>query len=315
MRTRQAILVGPQRFEIEEKEIAPGPGELLVRMEGCGLCHSESPKWRGPAQYPVVMGHEGYGVVVECGPKTLGRFSPGDRVTGLHGQSFADYYVAQELQAIKIRADLSQKVVPGEPLYCVQNVVRAARPEIGDCVAVLGCGPMGLWAIQALAYPALKALVAVDIDEDKLALASSFGATHGINPKTCDPIERMKEISDGRLADVVVEGSGSAAGVQLATDLLRWKRPRLVIMSGYWKSKVEVDLHMLANKAVELLGAHPGICLDRNDGIRRTEILINNGTFKSDSMVTHRFPLEKIQEAFESMEQRPAGYVKGIVVP
>ncbi len=69
----------------------------------------------------------------------------------------------------------------------------------------------------------------------------------------------------------------------------------------------------LCAKAVEMIHAHPGICMDREDGVRRTEVLINHGVFKTDRLISHRFPLEGIQNAFETFETRPAGYLKGIV--
>ncbi len=315
MKTRQAVLVRPGHFEVREADVEPGPGEVLVRMEATGLCMSELFSWRGPAdQGEIVLGHEGYGTVVKAGPGTTGRLEGGDRVTGLPGRCFAEYFVAPEAETMKVRHDLDQKIMLGEPLYCIHNVVRAAHPEIGDSVAMVGCGPMGQWVIQGLASRTLQALVAVDIDDSKLAMAKKFGATHTINPKNGNAIEQMKEITHGRLCDVVVEGTGGEAGVKVAIDLLRYKRPRLVIMSGY-KKPVTLDMHLLGTKAVELLGAHPGICKDKLDGIRRTETLINNGVFKVDPLVTHRFKLTELNEAFTALESHPAGYLKGVVVP
>lgn len=314
MKTRQAVLVEPGRFEIRDADVAPGPGELLVETAGCGLCTYELNHWAGRlGRPPMALGHEGYGVVADVGAAATGRVKVGDFVTGLCGECFADYFTMPESHTMLVRADLGQKHVPGEPLYCVHNVVRAAHPHIGDCLAVVGCGPMGLWALQALASPTLQAAVAVDIEDEKLALASQFGATHAVNPAKCDAVEAMKEITAGRLADVAVEGTGGPAGVKLAVDLLRPNRPRLVIMSSF-KHPVEVDMVTLCAKAVEMIHAHPGICTDKEDGVRRTETLINHGVFKTDRLISHQFALDEVQKAFQTLENRPPGYLKGIVI-
>ena len=313
MKTRQAVLVEPGRVEIRDAQVAVGAGDLLVEMAGCGLCTYELNHWAGRlGRAPMVLGHEGYGVVVEVGRGATGRVKLGDAVTGLCGECFADYFTMPENHTMLLRADLNQKHVPGEPLYCVHNVLRAAHPQVGDCLAMVGCGPMGLWALQGLASPTLQAIVAMDIDDGKLALASEFGATHTINPEKLDPVEAMREITDGRLADVAVEGTGGPAGVKVAIDVLRPKRARLVIMSSF-KHPVEVDMVTLCAKAVEMIHAHPGICMDKEDGVRRTQVLINRGVFKTDRLISHQFPLVEIQKAFETLENRPAGYLKGIV--
>ena len=100
--------------------------------------------------------------------------------------------------------------------------------------------------------------------------------------------------------------------MKVAIDVLRPKRPRLVIMSSF-KHPVEVDMVTLCAKAVEMIHAHPGICMDKEDGVRRTQVLINRGVFKTDRLISHQFPLVEIQKAFETLENRPAGYLKGIV--
>jgi threonine dehydrogenase-like Zn-dependent dehydrogenase len=313
MKTRQATLVQPGRFEIREAEIAPGDTDLLVEMEGCGLCTWELNHFAGTiGGCPQVLGHEAWGRIVGRGAKAPAEFAVGDRVTGLACGCFADYYVMPAAEAIRLRPDLDQQCVPGEPLYCVQNVLVAANPLAGDAVAVVGCGPMGLWALQGLRR-SLQSLIAVDVDDRKLALAASFGATHTVNPAREDAEARILAITAGRGVDVAVEGTGGKAGVDLAVKVLRGRNPRLVVMSSF-KGPIEIDIPMLCSKAVEVIYAHPGIAKNVADGVRRTGILINNGTFRIDPLVSHRFKLDGIQGAFESMKSRPDGYMKGIVI-
>jgi threonine dehydrogenase-like Zn-dependent dehydrogenase len=318
MKTRQAVLVEPRRFEIQEADVAPADDEVLVKTEGCGMCTSEMWAWMGiKPNYPAALGHEGYGTVVEVG-KAVSRIRAGDRVTGLGMHSYADFFTQPEGYTMRLRPDLGQTHVMGEPLYCVLNVVRAANPTVGDCLALVGLGPMGLWALQALAGPILGPVIAVDLDDRKLELARQFGATHALNPDEGDIVRRVEEITDGRKADVVVEGTGGQAGVETAVRLLRPGNPRLVIMSSF-KHPIQINMLALCGVAAEVIHAHPGIRRhldDRRDHCRRTETLINHGVFQTDPLVSHRYPLDGIQTAFEHFESnRPAGYVKGIVIP
>lgn len=313
VKTRQAVLVKPGQFEIRNTKLAPKAGQVLVEMQGCGLCTWELNHWIGRlGKCPQVLGHEAWGVVAAVGPKCDGRVKVGSRVTGLAGKSFADYYVMPEKHAMLLADDLDQQCVPGEPLYCVHNVVRAAHPEIGDSVAVVGCGPMGLWSLQALAHRALQSVIAIDIDPKKLALARKYGATHTLDARSKDLLDQVKQITCGRLVDVAVEATGAPAGMQTAIDILRGRRPRLVVCSSF-KHNIEIDIIKLLGKAVEVLHAHPGICANVDDGVRRTEILINNGVFKTDRLISHRWKLADIQQAFQTLENRPKDYMKGIV--
>lgn len=317
MRTRQAVMVGPRKIEIREADIVLPDDQVLVKMEGTGLCTSELPSWTGTGQQPFspfVPGHEGWGVVVDKGRAVSGRIKVGDRVTGLPMQCCADYFTQPEWCTMVLRPDLGQECVLGEPYYCVNNVVRAAHPTVGDCLVLVGLGPMGQWALQALAAPTLHSVVAVDVDPAKLELARAAGATHTVNPAQGDAVEAVRAITGGRLADVVVEGTGARAGMDMAVKLLRnGPRPRLVVMS-FFKGPIEIDIHRLCGVSAEVIHAHPGIVADRPDHCRRTEIMINRGVFKADHLVTHRFRLEDTAAGYAALEKRPAGLIKAVVV-
>ena len=315
MKTRQALLVKPGQFEIRQANIKPKDGELLVKMEGCGLCNWELHHWLGLLDVlPCVPGHEGYGVVAAIGPGCAGRVKVGDRVTGLGQNCFADYFPMPEKFAMVVGEDVREKHMPGEPLYCVVNVVRGAHPEAGDVLGIIGCGPMGLWCTMALAHRTLRALIAIDVDDRKLRLARKYGATHLINPGKVDVVAAVKEITGGQMCDVSIEGSGTAAGVRTAIDIARPIRPKVMIM-GTYKKNVDIDMMKFCESAGTVVWAHPRLTADVPDGIRRTETLINNGVFKVDPLVTHVFELEKINEAFKALETKPAGFMKGVVTP
>lgn len=315
MRTRQAMLVEPGRFEIEEHDLTPGPGEILVKMVSCGLCNWELGHWTGVlGELPMTLGHEGCGVVAELGEGVTG-FAVGDAVTGLPYMlhDFADYYLLQPSGTINVSASREPGLMLGEPLNCVQNVVRAAHPQAGDIVAMIGCGPMGQWCIQYLSGNLIGMLVAVDIDPKKLEMAQGFGATLTINPVEGNAVEALSTLTGGHLADVVIEGTGSAKGIQQAIDLIT-PRGRLIVMSSF-KHSENLDIVACSTKAISITFAYPDIFPDTVNSLRRLGFAINNNVFQVSPLISHIFTLENIQEAFQTLEHKPAGYLKGIVVP
>jgi len=157
----------------------------LAKVEACGLCSYELNHWKGLlGNCPQTLGHEWSGTVIEVGSEVKG-FKPGDKIATIPEvarDGFSEYTTIDYRYCAKLSDDIELKYALGEPVKCVVTVIRAASPEIGDNAVVLGCGPMGLWCIQAMASRLLSSLIAVDIDNEKLKMAAKFGATHVINP-------------------------------------------------------------------------------------------------------------------------------------
>lgn len=316
METRIAFLVKPGQFEIRETKVVHADDELLVKVEACGLCTWELNHFHGRlGETPMSLGHEWVGTVVDIGKNTSG-FKLGDVVTGLpnHLTGFSDYIAVKGAASFKVEPHIKPIHALGEPLKCVITVIRGAAPEAGDFGVIMGAGPMGLWAIQALSGKLLGGLIAIDIDDEKLALARSYGATHTINAQHEQVLELIKEITNGHLADFVIEGTGSVSVINDCIQLLKQGRGRLVLMSAY-KSAGNIDMKTVIDKSIEIRATHPGYSLSEVDDQRRAVLLLNNGVFQMDQIISHIFELDDIQTAFESLEQRPPGYLKGIVVP
>ena len=317
MKTRRAFLAGPRQIELREISVSPGPGQLLVRVAVCGLCNWEQNHWKGLlGECPQTLGHEWGGTVVEVG-KGVTSFEIGDKVTGLPDSltGFSDYLVTAAETCVKLVPKVNPEEVLGEPLKCIVTVLRGVLPEAGDIGVVLGCGPMGLWCIQGMAGGLPGALVSVDIAPDKLQLARRFGATHTVNSREDDVVARIKEISNGRMADFVIEGTGIPEILNQAVMYLKEGRGRLAVMSTHPRPCKDFDWRPVQDKGITVLGTHPPYSISEADDMRRAALLINNGTFKMDGVISHRFPLERIQEAFETCEHKPADYIKGVVIP
>ena len=199
MRSKVAILQEPGRFTIEERDVCCAADEVLVKVAVCGLCNWEKGFFTGVLPgAPCTLGHEWAGMVVETGSEVT-TLQPGDKVAvfpdALRG--FAEYAPVKAANCFRLADHVDVYQGFAEPLKCVVTVLRSARPEAGDFGVVVGCGPMGLWCIQALAGRMLGGLIAVDIDDGKLAAAKQNGATHVINSKTQDAEALVREATDG----------------------------------------------------------------------------------------------------------------------
>ena len=316
---KRAVLVKERKFEIVQEDICPKAGQVLVKVELCGLCNWELNFWKGTGDYytnyPQVIGHEWAGTVVELG-EGVTDFEVGDKVTVLPGdtfEGFAEYTAVNEKECFKLRDDANFINSMGEPLKCIATVVSAAEPRFGDYGVIIGCGAMGLWCTQALGGNLLAGVIAVDIDDEKLALARKFGATHTINSRNENVVERISEITNGHMADFVIEGTGIEAVLESAFDYLR-NAGRLVVMSSHEQALGAFDLRPALARGISITSGHPARSANPREDMTRAVSLINNNVFRNEELITHKFKLDEINEAFETLENKPKGYIKGIVV-
>lgn len=318
MKIKRAFLIKPGRFELQEVDITLQPDELLVKVETCGLCNWELNHWKGLiGQCPLSLGHEWAGIVEETG-KSVDKFKPGDRITALPNDlsGFSEYTTASSSNCFKLDRGVNIKYALGEPLKCIVTVLRSVAPEAGDNGLILGCGPMGLWCIQALSGNLLSSLIAVDIDDKKLEFAKKFGATHTINPFKVNAIEEIGKITKGLMADFVIEGTGNVSLLNDAMSYLKVSgRGRLILMSSHESSSRDVDFREAIKKSIEIKVPHPGYSMNQFEDMRRAVSYINKGIFKMDDLISHKFSLGEIQKAFETLENKPKDYIKGIVIP
>jgi len=317
MKSKRMYLTAPRTFEMREDDLSPGTGEILVRVKVCGLCNWELNHYKGIiADYPKVIGHELAGEVVQTG-EGASKFKVGDRVVVLPDNlgGFSELLVAPEEICFKLNDDVDITWALGEPLKCIITVVHAARVQAGDTGVVVGCGPMGLWTIQALKGNTLSKLVAIDVDNSKLELAKKNGATHCINPKECNAADELSKITDGRMADFVIEGTGIPSLLESALDYLkRSGRGRLVVMSSHESVTKEFDFRKAHVKGIDMSFPFPVYSDDQLDDMRIAVDYINNKVFDMSDIISHTFTLDTLDKAFEALENKPAGYKKGIVL-
>ena len=338
MKRTVAKLVAPRRMELFSDDLAdPTGSQVLVRVVASGLCHSEMPFFEGRERipeedgarveprvvlpdgtldYPFCLGHEPTGVVEQVGPAAT-RLAVGDRVTGLGWvdghDSFSTHLLVREENLVRVPPQVPLERALGEPLGCVANIARIASPEFGDAVAVVGCGFMGLLVLAALAPTPLRHLVAIDLLEERLALARAFGATACLNPRTTDVVAEARALTGGRGIDVIVEITGRAAGLETAASIVR-ERGKILLSSVYRKEEFDIGDQLMRHTPT-MIGAHPVYSEDLMEDVRRGLWGLAQGILPVDQLITHRFRLEEIQEAMELASSQEDGYIKGIVTP
>ncbi len=314
---RAAVLAGPRRIEIEDvPRPAPGPGEILVRLDGCGVCGSNLVPWQGREWFrypfaPGAPGHEGWGRVEALGDGANG-VAPGDRVAVLSGAAFAEYDVAPQDRVVRIPDEI-EGPFPGEALGCGANVFRRSAIRRGDTVALVGAGFLGLVALR-LAVDAGARVIALSRRDAALRLARAYGAeatiaTHGRG----GAVDEVRALTDGRLCDVVIEAVGNQGALDLASELV-CEGGRLVVAGYHQDGPRTVNMWLWNWRGIDVVNAHERDPRVQREGVVAAARAVAEGRLDPGPLFT-LYPLERLGTAFQAMEERPDGFVKALVTP
>ncbi len=316
VRSRYAELIDVGKIEIKEEFVDITEEQVLIQITHCGLCQYDGAYFQGIIGTPPLrLGHEPVGIVAAVGRKVKG-VQEGERVTGLfaHLSAFADYVRAEPHELMRVPEHIRSEHALVEPLKCIATIVRSAPPELGDHVLVMGCGFMGLLTLAGLAGKAPASLIAVDLLENRLQLAKELGATHTLNAKDADFQDAIQDITQGRGVDIAFEVTGNAVAAGLAARALRPHRAKYAF-AGWYGKPAEYTLRNWTTKGAEIVTPHPKYSLDPADDMRRAMDALIRGVFPMEKVVTHAFPLENVQEGFDTMLSAREGYIKGVVTP
>ncbi|WP_223643354.1 alcohol dehydrogenase catalytic domain-containing protein [Corallococcus sp. EGB] len=315
---RAAVVGGPRGIRVERVALPePGPGQVRVRMEGCGVCGSNLPVWEGREwfRYPLppgAPGHEGWGVVDALGPD-VSSLKPGDRVAMLSSAAFAEYDLADAASAVVLPPSLAGKPFPGEPLGCAMNIFRRADIQPGQTVAIIGIGFLGA-VVTRLAANAGARVLAIARRPWALEVARSQGAAECIPLE--DPhriIERVKALTGDALCDRVIEAVGTQGPLDLAAELTR-VRGKLLIAGYHQDGPRQVNLQLWNWRGLDVINAHERDPKVYVEGIRMAVDAVASGRVDPFPLFTP-FPLAQMDRAFEALRSRPEGFLKGLVTP
>lgn len=313
---RIATLHEPGRFEIVDEPVPPvGPDDVLVRVAACGVCTSELDMWRGlagHAHYPWRPGHEVSGAVEATGERVRA-FAPGDPVAvWVTERGYAEYVVAPAdhcFPAFGVPPELAL----GEPLGCAVNIVRLSEVALGDDVVMVGAGFMGLVVLELVQLRGPRHLIAADTRQDALERARKLGASHVVDVTNESLEDVVGGLTDGG-ADVAFEMTGVQAALASIGDVTRMSGT--VVIGGYHQGEPRsIPLGQWNWMAFRIANAHFRDVATILRGMDRGMRLLTSGRITLDGLVTHRFELDRIDEAFETAVQRPDGFVKATVIP
>jgi threonine dehydrogenase-like Zn-dependent dehydrogenase len=315
---RFSQLIAPRTSEVVEASTpVPGPGELLVRVTASGVCASELHPWdAGRPGYPHRFGHEPVGVVAAVGPDVT-RLQAGERVTGLFRGAFADLCLAEERNLLPVPDGVADEGAFGEPLACLVNAQRRTPVELADRVALIGLGYMGVGMLQLLKLRGPSRIVAIDVRDEARAKALELGADEAFHPLNLPPDYRLTNFSDwesDRGFDVVVEASGAQPALTLAGELVR-AHGVLSIVGYHQGGPRQVDMAMWNWKAIDVVNAHVRRHADLMESMRIGLELEAKGLIDLGALVTHRYALDEVDQAFGDLQRKPAGFIKAAVYP
>jgi threonine dehydrogenase-like Zn-dependent dehydrogenase len=305
---RAAVLRGGTVTDlIEVSPPNPGPGQVRVRLEGCGVCGSDVPVWEGRSwleypREPGAPGHEGWGWIDALGPGVIG-IAPETRVACLTYCAYAEQDLAAENQVVPLPPDLDGRAFPGESLACAVNVFRRARIAAAERVAVVGVGFLGAMVAQ-LATLARATVVGVSRREASLRHARRMGV-----PETAT----LESPPDRESFDVVIEAAGRQETLDAAARLVK-ARGRLVIAGFHQGGPRTIDLQSWNWRGIDVINAHerdPEMYLE---GLRLATRWTAEGKLYPDPLYSHRFPLERAGDAFDAAAERPESFMKALVL-
>ena len=314
---RAAVLEGPGRVKVQDvARPEPGPGQVRVRLEGCGVCASNLTPWEGPEwmQFPTEagsLGHEGWGVVDAVGEGVSG-LSVGDRVAALSYKSYAEYDLAEADAVVRLPDSLRDQPFPGEPLGCAMNIFRRSDIQAGQTVAIVGIGFLGA-LLTRLATDAGARVIAISRRPFSLDIARQFGAAETIPMEDhWAIIEQVKQLTGGMLCDRVIEAVGKQWPLDLAGELVR-EGGKLIVAGYHQDGPRQVNMQMWNWKGMDVINAHerdPEVAMQ---GIREAVEAVASGRLDPSPLYTHTYPLERLGEALDATRDRPEGFLKALV--
>jgi L-iditol 2-dehydrogenase len=333
------------RLEVRDVEDPkPGPGDVLVRVKACGICGSDVHGLDGSTGRrlpPIIMGHEAAGIVESLGSEVR-HLRPGDRVTldstlydpesyfskrgqfnlcderrvlGVSCEDYRQHGAFAELVAVPAHVAFPlpeglsfEQAALTEPVSVALHARRLIEITPGDTAVVFGAGLIGSMILQVLRNEPLKQLVAVDVDAGRLALARELGASHAFDPGRSDVTAELRELTEGRGADVAFEAVGVEATVRGA--ILAVRKGGSVSLVGNLAPNVSLPLQVVVTRQLKLQGS----CASSGE-YPDCLALIASGAVDVDRFISATAPLEDGARWFDRLYRKEPGLMKVILKP
>jgi threonine dehydrogenase-like Zn-dependent dehydrogenase len=333
------FIIAPRRTELREiAKPAAADDQVLLRVRMVGLCGTDLGSFRGTSPmvtYPRIPGHEIAATVEQVRGAAAERFQVGDRVTvspytscgrcpscrrgrpnacrtnqtlGVQRDGAMTEYIAVPWQKLYASAKLSlRELALVEPLTVGFHAADRGQITSSDTVAVLGCGAIGLGAVAGAAWAGGR-VIAVDIDDQKLAVAKVAGAAETVNSTQKPLAAALAELTGGDGPDVVIEAAGLVETFQAAVEAVAFTGR--VVYVGYAKAAVEYQTKWFVQKELDIRGSRNA--LNDKDFPRVIEML-EAGRFPTDQVISRIVPLAQTPQALAAWDADPAAYTKILI--
>ena len=338
---KAAVLERVGKISVKEvPEPSPKTDQVLVKVAACGLCGTDVKLYKGEysGKIPVILGHEFAGEIVEVGGDVL-NLKVGDRVVSdpnepcracdwcrsarstfcetmaaygvLQDGGFAGYCVVGEKGAYRVPEGLGYTSAAfAEPVACALHAIDRAAIRVGETVVIIGGGPMGQILLQLAKSAGANKLIMVTRSAWKLELAAGFGATDTVSATEDDVHGKILDLTRGMGADVVIEAVGAPRTIELGITLA--KKSGRVIIFGFAPQDAKASFipFDVLSRELSILGAW----VNPYTFPRALDVLASEQVDVA-SLVSRELDLESIMDGFALMEEKPQGFMKGMVLP
>ena len=347
---KAAVFLAPGRIELQNRPIPEiGPTDALLRVTTTTICGTDVHILKG--EYPIapglIVGHEPVGVIAALGSAVTG-YQIGQRVIAGaitpcgHCESCLDGYSSQcggrpiggwklgntidgcQAEFVRIPdamtnlAPIPHGLTDEQVLMCPDIMstgfggAERGAVRIGDTVAIFAQGPIGLCATVGARLRGAARILTVEVVPERAAISRALGAEHVLDPTTQDVVEEMLRLTSGRGVDVAIEALGTQ---QTFEQCLRVLRPGGVLSSlGVYAGKLTVPADAFAAGLGDL-SIVSTLCPGGKERMRRLMAIVMSGQVDLRPLVTHRFPLERIEEAYDLFSHQRDGVLKVAIVP
>lgn len=339
MKAKNALILENGQFIFQEGEIPqPGAGEVLVKVAACGICGTDLNVFAGrrprgwKIEFPFQMGHElsgtiqavGDGVPDKPGLRVGDRVVPDGRLpcgycrycrrghenlcldAGYTAGGFAQYavYPYRNLVQVPDGVDLIEAAFTEPLACCINGNNKLVDVPIGGFGIVIGTGPIGLIHVQLLRSRGMQ-VIAIDLKEQRLKVAKDLGANHTIlaeRPFEVDKdlLEEVKTLTGGYGGDVVVSAAGLDPTVLEEAFQMSAKQGQVLYFAATLSDPVTLNLDVIHYKELRFVGTHDSTRADYEKAVA----LMDSGNIHLDSIISHRYGLDDIYEAFSFAKER-----------
>lgn len=315
-------LVAPGKIElidVPEPELAPassrepGSGQIIFQPETTCLCGSDLPYFNGTDEWEIEIGHSLHEMIGTVTATNGQRWKAGDRVLAVPvmQQGLSERFVLDEFRTIPIATNIPEEhALMAQPLGTALFALKKLPNLLDKTVAVVGQGPMGQLMNAALSNMGAREVIGIDLLESRLEVSPHMGATATICNQNTDPVTALREILNGELPDIVIEAVGHAdQQLNLCIDLCREAGNILV----FGVPPETIDQVRWRDLLFKNITVNTSINPDFKRDFPLAMQWLSEGRIDVTPIITHRFPLAEIQQAFELFRDRKDGVIKVIV--